>query len=207
MDTDLDAPSVVSATTPPNYTQPIHSHEYTTEVTFYTGPSEAIYYDQWTEKIIAVNQGDIVIIPPNITHTIRNPSNKHVKNISVKLPKALLDRYRSMLINSAKWVEVRKMVTTNAGVSTMDLTDLNVGYNITIYHFSEWVWVHRIVPTGKSMLYVIKWWYIVEFLWKDINTWDEDVVTVWDVIIINPEVPIRIQSIKTRGMIYMVTLL
>lgn len=63
-DSDLDAPSVVTALTPPKYTQPLHSHDKTTEVTFYTGPSEAVYYDDGIEKVISVSYGDMVIIPP-----------------------------------------------------------------------------------------------------------------------------------------------
>lgn len=43
---DLDAPSLVTALTPPHYQQPWHDHGENREVTFYTGPSIGKYMDE-----------------------------------------------------------------------------------------------------------------------------------------------------------------
>ena len=56
---------------------------------FYTGDSEAIYYDNWVERIIPVSSGDMVIIPQGITSYNPKSNLNPVKNISVKLPQAL----------------------------------------------------------------------------------------------------------------------
>jgi hypothetical protein len=79
----------------------------------------------------------MVIIPQGITHTIRNSTLDSVKNISVKLPNALLDRCNALNKNKASGVEVRHMQSNNEGVHSFDLSDLHLGYAIEIHQFDN----------------------------------------------------------------------
>lgn len=205
-DSDLEAPSVITAMTPPCYTQPIHSHDSTTEVTFYTGDSEAIYYDNWVERIIPVSSGDMVIIPQGITHTIRNPTLNPVKNISVKLPQALLDRCNTLSKNRASGVEVRRMFSNNNDVYSFDLTDLHLGYSIEIHRF-DYEKFHYVTSRWKSLIYVLDGGFLIDFLPKDgeIQT-TQNVLVPWDVAICENMRSIRLEAIQRIGSVYMVTL-
>lgn len=83
---DLDAPSIVTALTPARYCQPEHSHSENYEVTFYVGSSLAKYRNNGNIHELPVSYGDFAIIPPGTIHSIENPSDTPVMNISIKLP-------------------------------------------------------------------------------------------------------------------------
>ena len=207
VDSDLEAPSVVTAMTPPGYTQPIHSHDSTTEVTFYTWDSEAIYYDNGIEQVLPVSCGDMVIIPQGITHTIRNPTLDSVKNISVKLPKALLDRSNTLNKNKASGVEVRHMQSNNKGAYSFDLSDLHLGYTIEIHRFDNEK-VHYIKSHWKSLFYVLEGSFLIDFIAKDGEMQAmQDVLVPWDVALCDDMRSVRLEAIQRSGAIYMVTLL
>lgn len=89
---DLDAPSLVTALTPAHYEQPWHDHGENWEITFYTGISYGKYQTQGQEYSIEAQFGDVIIFPPKTRHTIQNPTDHAVMNLSIKLPSALLDR-------------------------------------------------------------------------------------------------------------------
>ncbi len=92
---DNDSLSVVVALTPPEYTQPLHAHFATLELTIATmGPMDVVFKKGFSEYQIEVPRGSLSSTPKGLVHTIRNNGKKTwAHNISVKIPDALGDRY------------------------------------------------------------------------------------------------------------------
>ena len=81
-------------------------------------------------------------------------SDKSVKNISVKLPQALLDRCNELIKQTAKGVDVRKKEKISEGVYTFSLDDLNLGYRIEIREFHTEK-IQYIQSQGKTLAYAL----------------------------------------------------
>lgn len=198
---DSDAPSIVTAMTPPHYEQPIHNHENNREITFYTWPSIWKFYDEWQEHIIEANFWDFIIFPPKTYHTIQNPNEFPVRNISIKLPWALFDRGKTLDETiSGKW-EKQALDCVDKGIYKKTFEIQQVPYHIHIYDFTERE-SFTIQPEWKSALYVLGGEFICQI--------DEDkkhAMSESDVIIANDSNTITISTINPgMGKIYMVTL-
>lgn len=198
---DSDAPSIVTAMTPPKYEQPIHNHANNREITFYTWPSIWKFYDKWDEHIIEADFWDFIIFPPKTYHTIKNPNDFPVRNISIKLPWALFDRWR-ILENSEPWKwEKQSLEFVEKWIYFKEFPLQNVPYKIYIYDFSE-IESIQVTPTGKSALYVLNWDFICNIDWEK-----KSAISEADVIIANSTNKIDIDVLNTWiGKIYMVTL-
>lgn len=159
-ETDLDAPSLVTAITPPEYEQPWHDHWENWELTFYTWPSIGKYQTAGVEHEINADFGDMIIFPPQTWHTIKNPTSEEVMNMSIKLPSALLDRGKEY-----KWAlgkgEKRSLVETGDHQYRLEIEDIWVPYNINVYSFDKVKNVHHIKNSSKSLIYPLLW---AEFL-------------------------------------------
>lgn len=196
---DLDYPSVVTALTPAKYEQPWHDHWDNWEITFYAWKSIAKYKNNWIEKEMDVDFWDIVMIPPKIFHTIYNPNDHDVRNISVKLPWALLDRWKIDQKNIGIW-SIRKMNNIWNWESIVEFKDIWIEYNIRVFDFSNWCGNREIIATYNSMLYVLWWDYVVQFDWET----RKNVINESDSIILEPWKKININSVNQDGFIYMV---
>lgn len=199
---DLDAPSIVTALTPAEYEQPIHNHAENREVTFYTWPSIGKYYDKWEEHLLEANFWDFIIFPPKTYHTINNPNKYPVRNISIKLPWALLDRSNN-LDKSEPWSwEVLKMEEVENWIYKKDFKNiLDLPYNIHIYDMNK-IKNTKINPTWKSVIYVMDWDFIINFLWEN----KKNVVSESDIIVLNNMNTIEIEKVNGWWKLYMVTL-
>lgn len=197
---DLDAPSLVTAMTPPNYEQPWHDHWENREITFYTWPSIGKYKTDWEEVCVDADFGDFILFPPKTWHTIENPTDSPVKNISVKLPKALLDRWKTY--NNALWENiVKKMIPVWTGHYRADFIDQEVPYHIEIYTF-EWNQESQSINTKwRGLVYCIDWDFILEWLWKT-----KKAIKEWDVIILDKNSEVSLTKLSTDWRLYRVEL-
>lgn len=89
---DTDGPSLVTALTPPRYTQPIHAHAESDEVTFYAHAARVIYQRGAQRITLDVPPLSVVRIPNRVYHTIQNITDTPALNASIKIPQALRDR-------------------------------------------------------------------------------------------------------------------
>ena len=202
---DLDAPSIVTAMTPPKYTQPEHFHENNYEITFYTWKSLAKYKNGWETISLEANFWDFIIFPPNTIHTIHNPWNEPLINISVKLPSALLDRWSKIDNRPWKW-EIRKSQKTSIDwVYKATFEKEWVPYYIKIFNFSEIENSEIILDSEwkKACFYIVKW----DFIWNFLNEKKKNSLSQWDVILLDPKTKFNIQALNWEGVIYSVFLL
>jgi hypothetical protein len=198
---DLDAPSIVTAMTPPHYEQPVHNHEHNREITFYTGPSKGKYYDQWQEYSIDANFGDFIIFPPKTYHTIANINDFAVRNISIKLPGALLDRGTILENNETGSGTKQSLDCIGEGVWYKEFPQQNMPYVIHLYDFKT-INQHTIQPQWKCALYILGWEFMCQIDWGQNNAISESDVIIW-----NCDSKIQIQSLNPWVWnIYMVTL-
>lgn len=151
-ESDLDAPSLVTALTPPHYEQPRHDHWENRELTFYTWPSIWKYQTEGKEKEIKADFWDMIIFPPQTWHTIQNPTDHSVMNMSIKLPSALLDRGKEY--TWAFWQgEKRSLLPLKNQHYTFDLSDIPVPYRIELYEFTSSKAKHTLQYPNKSLIY------------------------------------------------------
>jgi len=201
---DLDSPSIVTALTPPKYIQPEHTHENNYEITFYTWRSIAKYRDNWEIIELEANFWDFVIFPPNTIHTIYNPWDEPLMNISIKLPSALLDRWKN--IDNRSWIwEIKKMQNTNTQwVYKTTFKKEGVPYFIKTFNFSEIKdWKIRLESDeNKACFYIIKW----DFIWKLNSGWKIKTLSWWDTIILDKNNYFEIEDLNWDGAIYSVFL-
>lgn len=197
---DLNAPSLVTAETPPNYEQPWHDHGENREVTFYTWPSLGKYKHQGQEKEIKADFGDVIIFPPKTRHTIKNPTENPVMNLSVKLPSALLDRGKIY-----SWLEgegeKRSFKKKDDHVFGHDLKDLNIPYQIRVYFFDTEKTEHAIIFEEKSLFYPLEWEYLVSTKFFKNKTFRKG-----DSLLLEAKTQVSITNISGEGKIYAVHL-
>lgn len=198
---DLDAPSLVTADTPANYEQPWHDHSDNWEITFYTWKSKWKYMFDWKEYEIDADFWDFIIFPPKTFHTIQNPNDFPIKNMSVKLPWALLDRGKTYNNTWWKWF-LKKMEEISPWVKKATFEEQWVPYFSKLYSFSKNISSHDIETENKSLLYVLDWAFIIDWLPKK-----EEVVTDSFAVILDAWEKINIKTIKEKGNIYMIELL
>lgn len=201
---DLDAPSIVTALTPAWYTQWEHSHDNNYEITFYTWKSEAKYRNNWELIELKPEFWDFVIFPPKTIHTIHNPEDKPIMNISIKLPSALLDRWEEIDIRGWKG-ELRKMIKSNEeGVYYWNFDKEWMPYFIKIFKCDEiktwniileWLW-------KKSSFYIIEW----NLVWNKIWESKFSVLSKWDTIILDKNDEFNVKDLNWDAVIYWVIL-
>ncbi len=200
---DLDSPSIVTALTPAKYTQPEHTHENNYEITFYTWKSIAQYKNNWQTYDLEANFWDFIIFPPNTIHTIYNPWDEALMNISIKLPSALLDRWEE--IDNRPWKgEIRKPKETNIKwVYKATFEKEWVPYYIKIFNFSEIEGSIKLDSENrKSCFYIVKW----DFIWKFEGENRRNSLSQWDNIILDVDKSFDIQSLNQDWVIYSVFL-
>lgn len=200
---DLEAPSLVTALTPAKYEQPWHDHDNNWEITFYTGRSNGKYELDGERYILEADFGDFIIFPPKTYHTIENPTDKPVKNMSVKLPWALLDRGKEYQRGGAGRIE--KMKETAPGVREARFEAEGVPYFSKMYSFDENIKNHTICPENKSLLYVLDGGFSVS--WLPQNPDDTEIAQDNFAILLDKWTQIDISSLKKSGHIYMIELL
>lgn len=198
---DLEAPSFVTATTPAFYEQPWHHHNDNWEVTFYAWPSKWKF--KFEDKIyeIEANFWDFIIFPPKTFHTIENPTDKPVKNMSVKVPWALLDRGREYSFDWWKWF-LQKMQDLWNWVKEARFENQWVPYFARLFCFDDTIKNHKIKPKNKALLYVLDGGFLVEGIWKD-----SEIVLESFSILLDKDKQIEIKSIKNKWNIYMIEFL
>ena len=197
---DLDAPSLITAETPPNYEQSWHNHWENREITFYTWFSIGKFKTERIEHEIQADFWDIIIFPPKTWHTIKNPTDYPVMNLSVKLPSALLDRgkvYQGSVGQGGK----RTLEQKADHVFGYDLNDLGMPYNIRVYVFDEGKSGHIISHKGKSLLYPLEWEYLVSTPYFKNKTFRKG-----DALLLDAETEASITNINGKGKIYTVIL-
>lgn len=197
---DLDAPSLVTAETPPNYQQPWHDHWENREITFYTWFSIGKFKTEGIEHEIHADFWDIIISPPKTWHTIKNPTDYPVMNLSVKLPSALLDRGK-VYQGSVGQGEKRTLEQKADHVFGYDLNDLGMPYHIRVYVFDEGKSEHIISHKGKSLLYPLEWEYLVSTPYFKNKTFRKG-----DALLLDAETEASITNINGEGKIYTVIL-
>ena len=197
---DLDAPSLVTAETPPNYQQPWHDHWENREITFYTWFSIGKFKTEGIEHEIHADFWDIIIFPPKTWHTIKNPTDYPVMNLSVKLPSALLDRGK-VYQGSVGQGEKRTLEQKADHVFGYDLNDLGMPYHIRVYVFDEGKSEHIISHKGKSLLYPLEWEYLVSTPYFKNKTFRKG-----DALLLDAETEASITNINGEGKIYTVIL-
>lgn len=197
---DLDAPSLVTAETPPNYEQPWHDHWENREITFYTWSSIGKFKTEGIEHEIHADFWDIIIFPPKTWHTIKNPTDYPVMNLSVKLPSALLDRGK-VYQGSVGQGEKRTLDQKADHVFGHDLNDLGMPYHIRVYVFDEGKSGHIISHKGKSLLYPLEWEYLVSTPYFKNKTFRKG-----DALLLDAETEASITNIDGEGQIYTVIL-
>ncbi|RAL55678.1 hypothetical protein BSK20_04970 [SR1 bacterium human oral taxon HOT-345] len=197
---DLDAPSLVTAETPPNYQQPWHDHGENREITFYTGSSISKFKTEGIEHEIQADFGDIIIFPPKTWHTIKNPTDYPVMNLSVKLPSALLDRGK-VYQGSVGQGEKRTLDQKADHVFGHDLNDLEMPYHIRVYVFDEGKSEHIVSHKGKSLLYPLEGEYLATTQYFKNKTFRKG-----DTLLLDAETEASITNINGKGKIYTVIL-
>lgn len=197
---DLDAPSLVTAETPPNYQQPWHDHWENREITFYTWSSIGKFKTEGIEHEIQADFWDIIIFPPKTWHTIKNPTDYPVMNLSVKLPSALLDRGK-VYQGSVGQGEKRTLDQKADHVFGHDLNDLEMPYHIRVYVFDEGKSGHIISHKGKALLYPLEWEYLVRTPYFKNKTFRKG-----DALLLDAETEASITNIDGEGQIYTVIL-
>ncbi len=197
---DLDAPSLVTAETPPNYEQPWHDHGENREITFYTWISIGKYKNEGIEEEIETKFGDIIIFPPKTWHTIKNPTDSPVINLSVKLPSALLDRgkcYRGI----AGQGEKRPLNKKADHIFGHDLEDLKMPYQIRVYFFDDTKSEHTVLYEGKSLFYPLEWEYLVSTQYFKNKTFRKG-----DALLLDAETEVSMININGEGKVYAIHL-
>lgn len=197
---DLDAPSLVTAETPPNYEQPWHDHWENREITFYTWSSIGKFKTEGIEHEIQADFWDIIIFPPKTWHTIKNPTDHPVMNLSVKLPSALLDRGK-VYQGSVGQGEKRTLEQKADHVFGYDLNDLGMPYHIRVYVFDEGKSEHIVSHKGKSLLYPLEWEYLVSTPYFKNKTFRKG-----DALLLDAETEASITNLNGEGKIYTVIL-
>ena len=197
---DLDAPSLVTAETPPNYEQPWHDHSENREITFYTWSSIGKFKTEGIEHEIHADFWDIIIFPPKTWHTIKNPTDYPVMNLSVKLPSALLDRGK-VYQGSVGQGEKRTLDQKADHVFGHDLNDLEMPYHIRVYVFDEGKSEHIVSHKGKALLYPLEWEYLVSTPYFKNKTFRKG-----DALLLDAETEASISNINGEGKIYTVIL-
>ena len=201
---DLDSPSIVTALTPPKYTQPEHLHENNYEITFYTWESIAKYRHNWELVELHADFWDFIIFPPNTIHTIYNPSNESLMNISVKLPWALLDRWSEIDNRPWEWKIQHIQETEKKWIYKAEFDTENVPYFIQIFKFDE---IRNNKTTleswnCKTCFYIIKW----DFVWKNTKEKKNNALSQWDTIILDKNQTFEINDLNWDWIIYSVFL-
>lgn len=197
---DLDAPSLVTAETPPNYEQSWHDHWENREITFYTWFSIGKFKTERIEQEIQADFWDIIIFPPKTWHTIKNPTDHPVMNLSVKLPSALLDRGK-VYQGSVGQGEKRTLDQKADHVFGYDLNDLGMPYHIRVYVFDEGKSEHIVSHKGKSLLYPLEWEYLVSTPYFKNKTFRKG-----DALLLDAETEASITNLNGEGKIYTVIL-
>ena len=197
---DLDAPSLVIAETPPNYQQPWHDHWENREITFYTWSSIGKFKTEGVEQEIQADFWDIIIFPPKTWHTIKNPTDYPVMNLSVKLPSALLDRGK-IYQGSVGQGEKRTLDQKADHVFGLDLNDLGMAYHIRVYVFDEEKSEHIVSHKGKALLYPLEWEYLATTQYFKNKTFRKG-----DALLLDAETEASITNINGKGKIYTVIL-
>lgn len=197
---DLDAPSLVTAETPPNYEQPWHDHWENWEITFYTWSSIGKFKTKGIEQEIQADFWDIIIFPPKTWHTIKNPNDHPVMNLSVKLPSALLDRGK-VYQGSVGQGEKRALDQKADHVFGHDLNDLGMPYHIRVYIFDKKKSTHIISNKGKSLFYPLEWEYLVSTPYFKNKTFRKG-----DSLLLDAETEAAIININGEGKIYTIHL-
>lgn len=198
---DLDAPSFVTAETPAKYEQPWHDHADNWEITFYAWRSNWKYMLDWKEYILEADFWDFIIFPPKTFHTIENPNDFPVKNMSVKLPTALLDRWKEFKNTGWAWF-IQKMQEISPWVREARFELQEVPYFSRLFSFDENVKNHKISPKNKSMLYVLWWEFIISWLEEEVSTLSDSSVVLLDSL-----KEVEITSLRKKWNIYMIELL
>lgn len=197
---DLDAPSLVTAETPPNHQQSWHDHWENREITFYTWTSIGKYKNRGIEQEIQADFWDIIIFPPKTWHTIKNPTDYPVMNLSVKLPSALLDRGK-VYQGSVGQGEKRTLDQKADHVFGHDLNDLEMPYHIRVYVFDEGKSEHIVSHKGKALLYPLEWEYLATTQYFKNKTFRKG-----DALLLDAETEASITNINGEGKIYTVIL-
>ncbi len=195
----LDTPSIVTALTPARYCQPEHSHSGNYEITFYAGPSLVKYRNNGDICELPVSYGDFAIIPPDTIHTIENPSDTPMMNISIKLPGALLDRGKT-IDNRTGTCRIEHMTQTpENGIYIKTFPDVNIPYTIGIYDFHNITTPKVAIKSqGKSACYVISWDYVGHFSNED----KQHVLQAESTIILDGKRDFIIDTVINPGVIY-----
>lgn len=170
-------------------------------MTFYTWPSIGKFYDKWTEHSLEASFGDFIIFPPKTYHTINNPNNFPVRNISIKLPGALLDR-SNILDQNEPWTgEVVHIDDLWEWIFHKSFPAQGLTYDIFVYDFSEKK-EFSITPKGKSVIYALDGDFLVMFAHEEHN----HVISESDIVVLNDQHTVNISRVNGSGKLYMVTL-
>ncbi len=184
---DLDGPSLVTALTPPKYTQPWHAHAESDEVTFYADPAIVKYTLDGKEYSMEVPENSLVRVPKNTYHTISNPGNKVSLNMSIKMPQALLDRLEGDIfeIKGEGRAEILKpQVEQNSLI--WDLKKYGLPYSVLFYDLESGKKLKLTHKDNYGLLYCISGEAKVEVKDAYGNT-DYGVIRARDIVILSDE--------------------
>lgn len=198
---DLDAPSFVTADTPAKYEQPWHDHKDNWEITFYAWKSNWKYKLDGKEYVLEADFWDFIIFPPETFHTIENPNDFSVKNMSVKLPTALLDRWKEFKNTGWAWF-IQKMEEIEPWVKIAKFEKQAVPYFAKLFTFDENIKKHKVSPKNKTMLYVLSWEYIISWIDEELSTLSES-----SVVLLDSWKKVEIDCLRKNWNIYMIELL
>jgi len=103
-----DGESITVAKMPPHYVQTIHNHTVSEYCLIIGSKTEGIYYPgKKNERIYSTRNSEIFHFSATTPHTLRNSSNKPVRNLTFKHPSALFDWKSSSHLNLIKVVRAR----------------------------------------------------------------------------------------------------
>ena len=196
---DLDDLSLVTALTPPGYTQPWHYHRESYEVNFYEGRSQVLYKKDGNEVQLNMQLGDYVFIHPNTNDTIRNTSLLPIRNCSVKVPNALKDRGEDENYRVDGIGDKLSMINMGGGISEINFSQKSneIPYITRLYRIDKTTITIR--SNNDSILYVLKGGFESYIANKT------DVLSQSDVIILDSDNPeIIIKNLTGDGLIYQI---
>lgn len=155
------------------------------------------------EHEIHADFGDVIIFPPQTRHTIQNPTDTPVRNLSIKLPSALLDRGKSYK-GALGQGEKRSIKLTDENYFTLDLADIELPYQLRVYRFDAENPLRTLQFPQKALLYPLQGEYLVStelFQRKTFRAGEGG-----DSLVLDKNTQLQIESLDQDGKIYCVVL-
>lgn len=157
-----DGESITVAKMPAHYVQTVHNHTVSEYCLIIGSQTEGMYYPgKKRQQIYSTRNSEIFHFSATTPHTLRNASNKPVRNMTFKHPSALFDWKSSAHLNSVKIVRARiikgelSVIDKNLTQKVYRIHDRFYNYSINITKLEEGTTINRHHPK-EHYIFVIK---------------------------------------------------